>query len=142
MKRATLLTTTAFVLIFAAHALAAAQTRTADAPAREARPASAQTQTQTRAESTTSADEDFELNIDLRRISEANFHAETAVSTDGARGLQLNVGVALRASEIDVLLRNVRGHVRFRASLDPVLRLLDARRDAATPQPRPAGTPP
>jgi hypothetical protein len=70
------------------------------------------------------------LNIDLRRISESDFHAETAVSTDGARGLRLNVGVELRASD-----------VRFRASLDPVLRLLDARRNAA-PLSQPARTPP
>ena len=80
------------------------------------------------------ADEDFELNIDVRRINEADFHAETSVETDGTRGLRLRVGVALRASDIEVLLRNVRGHVRFRASLEPVLRLLDARR-GATPAP-------
>lgn len=84
------------------------------------------------------ADEDFELNIDLRRISEKEFHAETAVETDGTRGVHVGVGVALRASDIEVLLRNVRGHVRFRASLAPVLRLLDARRATPTPaQPPP-----
>jgi hypothetical protein len=81
------------------------------------------------------------LNIDLRRISEGNYHAETAVSTDGARGLQLNVGVAVRASDIEVTLRNVRGHVRFRGSLDAVLRLLDAQRVGAPPS-QPARTPP
>jgi len=122
LRRATILITTAFILFFAAHARA--QTRPADAP-----PASAQGQ---RAESS-NADEDFELNIDQRRINESDFHAETAVSAEGARGLQLNVGVALRASDIDVLLRNVRGRVRFRATLDPVLRLLDSRRVAAPP---------
>jgi autotransporter translocation and assembly factor TamB len=76
--------------------------------------------------------EEFELNIDQRRISEKDFHAET----DGAHGLQLGVGVALRASDIEVLLRNVRGHVRFRGNLAPVLRLLEAHRAA------PAQTPP
>jgi hypothetical protein len=84
------------------------------------------------------ADEDFELNIDSRRISEKDFHAETAVETDGARGLHIGVGVALRARDIEVLLLGVRGRVRFRASLAPVLRLLDARRAApATAQPPP-----
>ena len=131
MRRATIQTTTVFILIFTAHAHA--QTRPADAPA-----PSANTQAP-RAESS-NADEDYELNIDQRRINEGDFHAETAVSTDGARGLQLNVGVALRASDIDVLLRNVRGHVRFRATLDPVLRLLDSRR--ASPPPRPSPPPP
>ena len=137
MRRATLLTATAFLLIFASHGRAGAQTRPADAPARDARPAPAQT----RSEPASSADEDFELNIDQRRINEGEYHAETAVSTEGARGLRLDVGVALSASDIDVLLRNVRGRVRFRASLDPVLRLLDARREAS-PRSPPASTPP
>ena len=137
-RRSALQFTTAFLfLIFAARAGAYAQTRPADAPAQDARRTSAQTMS----ESSSSADEEFDLNIDQRRINEGDFHAETAVSTDGERGLRLNVGVALSASDIDVMLRNVRGHVRFRASLDPVLRLLDARRDAA-PQSRPARTPP
>jgi len=86
------------------------------------------------------ADEDFELNIDTRRISEGDFHAETAVEADGVRGLLLRVGVALSASDIEVLLHGVRGRVRFRASLAPVLRLLDARRAPAPAQVTP--TPP
>lgn len=73
------------------------------------------------------ADEDFELNIDLRRITETNFRAATAVEAGGQGGLRLRVGVALRAESIDVLLRNVRGRVRFRARLAPVLRLLESR---------------
>lgn len=83
------------------------------------------------------ADEEFELNIEQRRISEKEFHAETAVETNGARGLQLGVGVALRASDIEVLMLGVRGHVRFRGSLTPVLRLLEARRPAPTQTPPP-----
>jgi hypothetical protein len=43
--------------------------------------------------------------------------------------------VALRAQDIEVLLQGVRGRVRFRASLVPVLRLLDARRGAAAAAP-------
>ncbi|HVF45164.1 MAG TPA: hypothetical protein VM936_19215 [Pyrinomonadaceae bacterium] len=128
MRRATLSTTAVFIIFLTAHA--SAQTRPGDAPAR---PADAQAP---RAEPS-NADEDYELNIDERRIHEGDFRAETAVSAGGARGLQLNVGVALRASDIDVLLRNVRGRVRFRATLGPVLRLLDARR-AAAPQLSPA----
>jgi hypothetical protein len=81
------------------------------------------------------ADEDFELNIEQRRISEKDFHAETAVEAGGVRGLHVGVGVALRASEIEVLLLGVRGHVRFRGNLAPVLRLLDARRAAPTRPP-------
>ena len=135
MKRTTLLVATLGLLLFAARANA--QTRPAEPRAQDARRT---TTAQAQPESPSSADEDFELNIDQRRINESDFHAETSVSTGDARGLQLKVGVALRASDIDVLLRNVRGHVRFRGSLDAVLRLLESRRDAA-PQSQTAPTP-
>lgn len=80
------------------------------------------------------ADEDFDLNIAERRITEADFFASTSVETDDAqaRGLNLRVGVAVGAERIDVLLKNVQGHVRFRASLDALRRVLDARRNATT----------
>lgn len=134
MRRATILFTTAFILIFNAPEHAHAQTQPASTPApRE--------NAQAPRPESSNADEDYELNIDQRRINEADFHAETAVSADGASGLRLNVGVSLHASEIDVLLRNVRGRVRFRASLDSVLRLLDARRVAA-PTTKPPTAPP
>ncbi|MCA1616481.1 MAG: hypothetical protein LC800_20780 [Acidobacteria bacterium] len=55
----------------------------------------------------------------------------------GAGALHLRVGVALGAERIDVLLRNVRGRVRFRGSLAALRRVLDAHR--ATP---PAARPP
>jgi hypothetical protein len=73
----------------------------------------------------------------MRRISESDFHAETAVEAGGASGLRLRVGVALRASDIEVLLQGVRGRVRFRGNLTPVLRLLDARRAAPPPSQSP-----
>jgi hypothetical protein len=112
------------VVIFGA-ATAAAQTRPADpAPPQDA----------------TTADEDFELDITQRRITESDFHAETEVSAGAAEpgGFDLRVGARVRAEEIDVLLRNVRGRVRFRASLAPLLRLLDARR---VQRPAPASPP-
>lgn len=112
------------IILAAASAHAGAQTRAGDvnaaAPPQSTQPAG------------TVADEEFELNIEQRRIVEKEFHAETAVETDGARGVQLGVGVTLRASEIEVLLLGVRGHVRFRGSLAPVLRLLEARRAPRT----------
>lgn len=82
-------------------------------------------------------DENFELNIAERRITEHDFFASTAIETDAdnSRGLSLRVGVAVGASEIDVLLRNVQGRVRFRASLDALRRVLDARRPAAATPP-------
>lgn len=96
---------------------------------------------------TTNASEDFELNISERRITESDFEASTEVASVGegrGRGLDLRVGVMVRAGNIDVLLRNVHGRVRFRASLGPVLRLLDLRRGGPTnttitpPPPSPA----
>ena len=112
------------LLVAAASAHASAQTRAAETPS-----PSPQQPTQ-RAGAT--ADEDFELNIDVRRIGESDFHAETAVEAGGASGVRLKVGVALWARDIEVLLQGVRGRVRFRGNLAPVLRLLDARRGAAT----------
>ncbi len=110
-------------LVAFAYASASAQTRAGEPPAPP--PAAPQTGA--------TADEDFELNIDVRRINESDFQAETAVEAGAAAGLRLKVGVALRAEDIDVLLQGVRGRVRFRASLAPVLRLLDARRAAPAP---------
>jgi hypothetical protein len=85
-------------------------------------------------------DEKFELNIAERRITERDFYASTAIETEAgeAHGLSLRVGVGVGASEIDVLLRNVRGSVRFRGSLDALRRILDARRE---PNPPPPGVP-
>ena len=119
----------ACVILAAASAHAGAQTRAGDLKA-AAPPQPTQS-------TGANADEEFELNIERRRIGEKEFHAGTAVETDGARGLRLGVGVALRASDIEVLLRNVRGHVRFRGNLAPVLRLLEARRGTSKQTPPP-----
>ena len=78
----------------------------------------------------TTADESFELNIDQRRITSEDFEASTAIETDpNAQGLNLQIGVALAASHINVLLVNVRGRVRFRGSLERILDMLDTRRN-------------
>ncbi len=71
----------------------------------------------------TSADERFELNIAERRIVERDYHASTAVEIGNAdeRGVNLRVGVSVTAQTISVRLLNVRGEVRFRATLDTVL---------------------
>lgn len=85
------------------------------------------------------ADENFDLDIAERRITEPNFFASTEVSAgdEAARGLALRIGVEVGAERIDVLLRNVRGHVRFHASLDALRRVLDARRATTANEPTP-----
>ena len=83
------------------------------------------------------ADETFELKIDLRRITRENFEASTSVSTDQSSGLDLQVGVGMASGRIEVLLRNVRGRIRFRGSLDRILEIVDQRRPVATPTPAP-----
>ncbi len=77
----------------------------------------------------TTADEDFELNIQERHIVEEDFKAATEVSVGGpdSRGIGVRVGVNARAERIDVWLRGVRGRVRFRASLEQIMRLFGAR---------------
>jgi hypothetical protein len=83
----------------------------------------------------TNIDETFYLNIIERRLTEQDFKAATAVSTDPNSGLDLQVGVGLSASRIDVHMRNIRGTVRFQGTLDRILRLLRDR--PASPQPVP-----
>lgn len=83
----------------------------------------------------TSADESFDLNIDERRITRQHFEASTAVGTaTDAHGLDLRIGVALAAERIDVLLRNVRGRVHFRGSLERVMDILNTRRGNSVPR--------
>lgn len=94
----------------------------------------AQSSAATQSTNRTSADETFEVNITERRITERDYAASTSVEAgeETARGLLLRVGVAVGADEINVLLRNVRGRVRFRASLERVLERLNLRRVSDT----------
>ncbi len=113
-------------LFAAAVVIAAAQTdEQRKSPTPSTAPSSA-----AEADARTSADENIELNIAERRITRRDYQASTSVEAgeETARGLRLRVGVALSADEINVLLRNVRGRVRFRASLDRVLERLNLRR--------------
>lgn len=130
--------TTAALFIVACAVSCAAQSRIAQ-PAPAQPPATAQqpssqipARAPTGAPARSDADEDFDLNITERRITEPEFFASTEVAAgdESARGLSLRVGVAVGAERIDVLLRNVQGHVRFRASLDALRRVLDARHAA------------
>ena len=84
----------------------------------------------------TNIDETFELNIVERRITDSNFEASTSVSTDGDNALDLQVGVGLSASRIDVLLRNIRGSVRFHGTLDRILEILRNRPASSPAVPR------
>ncbi|HEV2881652.1 MAG TPA: hypothetical protein VGX24_10280 [Pyrinomonadaceae bacterium] len=118
----------AFIFVALAVAVAAQQPRPDAAGSRAVAP------TVTPATSTQpDVDENFELNIVERRITERDFFASTSIEAgeSSAHGLSLRVGVAVGASEIDVLLRNVQGRVRFRGSLEALQRILDARRPAA-----------
>lgn len=127
---------------------AAAQTAQPARPAREATtqprvPQAAATETEVQREAgRATADETFELNIGERRITRPGLEASTAVEAGGGegRGLRVRIGVALGATNIDVLLRNVRGLVRFRGSLERLLRRLNLQPGGA-PQPAPPSNP-
>ena len=69
----------------------------------------------------TSVDETFELNIDERRYTQESFEASTAVGIKTGQSLSLQIGVALASQRINVLMRNVRGSVRFRGTLERIL---------------------
>lgn len=121
----------ACVVLCCAARLAAAQTAADKLP-----PGAPQnTPTEQAATTRTNADESFELNITERRITRDDYEASTSVEAgDGeARGLALRIGVMVRAGHIDLLLRGVQGNVRFRASLEPVLRRLGTRRSSNEP---------
>jgi hypothetical protein len=115
----------ALFLISACASLVAAQENAGTSPA-----AAEQQNTASDSNRRTQADENFELNITEKRITEHDFAASTSVEAgeESARGLRLRIGVELGASRIDVLLRNVRGNVRFRATLERVLDRINARR--------------
>lgn len=125
MKRNLFNLTLTLAVIIASSAIALSQTsgsaNSAPLDAPQTAPAS---------QARTNANETFELNITERRITERDFAASTTVEIgeETARGLLLRVGVAVGADEINVLLRNVRGRVSFRATLDRVLERLNARR--------------
>jgi hypothetical protein len=114
------------LVILTSCALASSQTSSA------AIPGGISNATQSAPDSTnrTSADENFELNITERRITESGYAASTSVEVgeETARGLLLRVGVSLGADEISVLLRNVQGRVRFHATLERVLERLNTHR--------------
>lgn len=111
-------------LLLAASSLVALSQTSAGAEAQSAPPPTSESLNRT------SANETFELNITERRITEKGFAASTTVEVgeETARGLLLRVGVAVGADEINVLLRNVRGRVNFRATMERVLARLNARR--------------
>ena len=131
MKRKLIHLACAFVILIASSVMALSQTSEA-AKTEVASAVQSASETQTR----TSANETFDLNIAERRITERDFAASTSVEIgeETARGLSLRVGVAVGADQINVLLRNVRGSVRFRATLERVLQRLNAR-------PAPGATP-
>lgn len=74
------------------------------------------------------SDQTFELNFAERRFSQTDFEASTDVDTNGGPdGVNVRIGVSLTAGRIDVLLRNVRGSVRFRGNLNRIFEVLGKR---------------
>jgi hypothetical protein len=80
------------------------------------------------------ADETFVLNIDERRFTQTDFEASTAVDTEGgSRGVNVRIGVSLKAGSINLFLRNVHGNVRFRGTLERILEVI-RKRPASSPE--------
>lgn len=73
--------------------------------------------------------EDFELNITERRITETPFRRSTQAELN-EQDVRLQVGVGASAGRIDVVLRGVTGRVRFHASLESLRRRLSQLRNA------------
>jgi hypothetical protein len=81
-------------------------------------------------------DETYDLDIAERVIEQQDYVVEQALQVS-SEGWGVAVGARLTAGHIRVLLRNVRGHVRFRATfraLDSVLGRARATPPHTTPQ--------
>lgn len=75
-------------------------------------------------------DETIDLNIPQRHIVQQNYRASTSVEIgpEQTRGIWLRVGVGVFASNIDVKLLNVTGRVRFRGTLEDVIKRINLRK--------------
>lgn len=81
------------------------------------------------------ARESFDLNIVRERITETDFVRSTDVrlSDENNNGIKLEVGVGVRAEQINVLLRGITGRVNFRASLESIKQRIEQRRQNSLP---------
>lgn len=66
--------------------------------------------------------EEFDLDIKQEQIVETNFTRSTSLLKQNEK-ICVEAGAAVSAGRIDVTMRGVTGHVRFRANLDAIERL-------------------
>lgn len=87
------------------------------------------------ADNRTTINENFELNIVQERITETEYVRSTDVRLNEQtnNGLNLEVGVSVRAERINVLLRGINGRVNFRASLEAIKQRIEQRRQNSAP---------
>jgi hypothetical protein len=79
--------------------------------------------------------ETFDLDIAEKRVSERDFHAALDLDArPGEGGIHVQAGAAISARAIELVLRNVRGTVHFRADL--------SRLQGTRPRPAPSAAPP
>jgi hypothetical protein len=72
----------------------------------------------------------YDLDIAEKRIRRPDLEAGTALRVgDGSRGVEVQVGASVTASAVDILLRDVKGTVRFRFDTSRL------RARAASPEP-------
>jgi hypothetical protein len=75
------------------------------------------------------ANELFNIDVKEKRITEKDYRASTAleIGSKDPNVMRVQVGVALYAQTIDVVLYNVAGSVRFRGTLQRIVDVLKAR---------------
>jgi hypothetical protein len=77
--------------------------------------------------------ETYDLDISEKRIHRPGLDAATALRVgESARGVEVQVGASFSASAVDILLRNVKGTVRFKADTSRL------RVRTASPDPEPS----
>lgn len=78
-------------------------------------------------------EENFELNIIEKRVTEENYQRSTNVKLETDK-VRVGVGASVGAQKITILMRGIKGNVTFRASLEPVQQRIDALRKRLQPQ--------
>lgn len=71
--------------------------------------------------SRTEIDEEYDLDIAEKHIDLGRLDASAALELHDGERLSLSVGVGISAEDVEITLREVHGHVKFRASLATVL---------------------
>ncbi len=75
----------------------------------------------------TTADENFTVNIAEKKVVETDYESkvELSANSESNSAVSVNIGAAVRAEKITLMLKNIFGDVRFRGSLEKITNQLN-----------------